>query len=90
MRSWLILLGGLIVWSVHFFGIYGIGEFAPSRGLVLALTALCIAADLGLLHRSRRLPADEPFLRWRRSVAIGGALLSLVAVGWQGLPALVD
>lgn len=89
MRSWLIVLGGLIVWTVHFFGIYAIAEIAPSAGLVIGLTLLCIAADLWLLRGSRALPADDPFARWRRSVASGGSVLSLVAVGWQGLPALM-
>ena len=89
MRSWLILLGGLLVWTVHFFGLYALAEIAPHSGLVLGLTAICIAADLWLLRRSRSLPASEDFSAWRRSVAMGGAALSLVAVGWQGLPALV-
>lgn len=40
MKSWLILLGGFIVWTVHFFGLYLIAEFAPSATLVIALTAL--------------------------------------------------
>jgi hypothetical protein len=89
MRSWLILLGGLLVWTVHFFGLYAIAEIAPHSALVLGLTAVCVAADLWLLRGSRRLPAREAFSAWRRSVATGGALLSLVAVGWQALPALV-
>jgi hypothetical protein len=89
MKSWLILLAGPIVWAVHFFGLYGIGEFAPHVGLVLALTVLCLGAELFLLRRAIGLPAAEPFTRWRRSVAAGGAALSLVAVAWQALPALV-
>ena len=30
MRTWAILLGGLLVWAGHFFALYGIGEFAGS------------------------------------------------------------
>jgi hypothetical protein len=89
MRSWLILLGGPIVWAVHFFGLYGIAEFAPHVGLVLALTVVCVVGELVLLQRAARLPADDSFTRWRRSVAVGGVALSLVAVTWQALPALV-
>ena len=90
MRSWLILLGGLLIWTVHFFGLYAIAEIMPHAGLVLLLSVICIAANLWLLHRTRQMPAGEPFAAWRRSVATGGALLSLVAVCWQALPALVN
>jgi hypothetical protein len=89
MRSWAILLGGPIVWAVHFFGLYGIAEFAPNIALVLALTVICVGAVLFLLQRAVRLPAEDPFTRWRRSVALGGFGLSFVAVIWQALPALV-
>jgi|GEM_PF-6474181 len=27
MRTWLILLAGLLLWTAHFFLLYGIGEF---------------------------------------------------------------
>lgn len=88
MRTWAILLGGLIVWTVHFFGLYAIAEIAPQVGLVLALTAACLLADMLLLLRSRALPKADAFEAWRRSVAIGGAALSLLAVAWQALPVL--
>lgn len=90
MRSWLILLGGLLVWTVHFFGLYAIAEIMPHAGLVLFLSLICVAADLWLLHRGRHMLADTPFITWRRSVAMGGAVLSLIAVCWQALPALVS
>jgi hypothetical protein len=93
MKSWLILLGGPIVWAVHFFGLYGLAEFVSYDGvvlaLVLALTVLCVAADLALLRRAVRLPADDSFAGWRRSVAAGGVALSLLAVIWQALPAAI-
>lgn len=88
MKTWAILLGGLIVWTVHFFGLYAIAEIAPQVSLVLALTAACLLADLWLLLRSRALPKADAFDAWRRSIALGGAALSLLAVGWQALPAL--
>lgn len=92
MKTWLILLGGLLVWTFHFFGLYAIAEFAPSSvstiATVIVLTLLGLAADLWLLQRIRRLPAIDQFSAWRRSVALGGVLLSLVAVCWQSLPAL--
>lgn len=90
MRSWRILLGGLIVWAFHFFGLYAIAEFAPNRVLVGALTVACLAADLWLLLRTRSLRITDDFSAWRRSVALGGAALSVVAVSWQALPALTS
>lgn len=90
MRSWLILLGGLIVWTVHFFGLYAIAEFVPKPALVAALTVACLVADLWLLVRIRALRITDDFSAWRRSVALGAAALSLLAVGWQALPALTS
>jgi len=88
MKTWALLLGGPLVWTVHFFGLYAVAEIAPRVGLVAALTVACLAADLWLLLRVRALPETDAFAAWRRSVAIGGVALSLLAVGWQALPAL--
>lgn len=90
MKSWLILLGGLLVWTVHFFGLYAIAEIAPRAWLVLALTVLCLGTDIWLQLFIRRLPRDDDFAAWRRSVALIGTGLSLLAVCWQALPALVE
>lgn len=89
MKSWLILLGGLLVWTVHFFGLYAVAEIAPRAWLVIALTAVCLAADVWLLLFIRRLTKDDDFTAWRRSVALAGAGLSLLAVCWQALPAML-
>ncbi|MYL99221.1 hypothetical protein GR702_15750 [Novosphingobium sp. FGD1] len=86
MKTWAILLGGLLVWAVHFFGLYAIAEFAPSRMLTVILTVPCLAAEALLLIYALRLDRDEAFTRWRRSVAVGGTGLGLVAVLWQALP----
>lgn len=92
MRSWFLLLGGLLVWTVHFFGLYAIAEVvgatATGRGVVLGLTGLCVAADVLILLRAIRIGVVDGFSRWLRSVAMLGAALSLVAVAWQALPAL--
>ena len=90
MKSWLILLSGFLIWTVHFFGLYGIGEFAPNAGWVIALTLVCIAANLVALYCLLRLRADEHFSVWRRFIARGGVGLSLLAVVWQSLPALAQ
>ena len=92
MRSWLILLGGLLLWALHFFLLYAIGEFggsgATARIAVGLLTLLLLAADLVLLVsilRRRR----TGFSGWRDQVGALGALLAAVAIVWQGLPALL-
>ena len=96
MRTWSFLLSGLVVWAVHFFGLYLFASVWPgtatARGLALLLTALCLAVNAWLLRRAlpalRRNPADD-FDRWAASIATAGLGFSLVAVLWQGLPALL-
>ena len=95
MRAWLFLLGGLIVWTIHFFGIYAVASILLdtllSRALVLLLTMLCLGADAAILIRAlprSRGGAAEP-ARWTMKLAALGAALSAVAVLWQGLPALL-
>lgn len=90
MKSWLLLLGGLLVWTAHFFGVYAIAEIAPRPWLVIILTLICLSANIWLLRIILRLPHDEHFTAWRRSVALGGVMLSLLAVGWQALPAIAS
>ena len=93
MRSWVVLLGGLLVWAAHFFALYGIGEFsgasATSRFAILLLSALALLADGVLAWRLLPLPRADDFARWRAGVALGGVALSALAVVWQALPALI-
>lgn len=97
MRIWTFLLGGLLVWTVHFVGVYTIASIwltsTTSRVLTGALTLLCLAADGWLLRRAL------PRLRASRSdeldlcialVATLGIALSFLSVLWQGLPALLS
>src|SRR3546814_13618413 len=46
MRTWALMLGGLLIWAAHFFALYGIGEFAGSsagaRATVAGLTILAL------------------------------------------------
>lgn len=92
MRPWLYLLGGLCVWAAHFFILYGIASIWPGTrlapALVIGATVLCLVAAAALLLLARRArPADE-LERWMSDVAAVGAAISLVAILWQGLPAL--
>lgn len=96
MRAWLLMLGGLIVWAVHFFALYILasifGTTMTARLGTAVLTLACLAADGAILAAT--LPAlrgDQAadLDRWIRGAGAVGAGLSLVAVAWQGLPALI-
>ena len=92
MRTWLILLGGLLLWTGHFFLLYGIGEFvgetAGPRILVILLTLAFLAAAGLLAARLWRTRPTEAHDRWRRAAGLGMLLLSAIAIVWQGFPAL--
>lgn len=92
MNTWLLLLGGLLAWAVHFFGVYAIAEILgatrPARIATLVLTSLCLAASGWIAWQGMRLTAEDDFARWLRSVAVLGAILSAIAVIWQALPAI--
>jgi hypothetical protein len=92
MRSWLVLLGGLLLWAAHFFTLYAIGEFVHDGGAarlaVGLLTIVLFVADLLLflwIRRRRR----SGFSQWRDQVGMLGAALAAIAIVWQGLPALL-
>lgn len=97
MRSWAILLGGLILWALHFFLVYGIASLLPgttlARVLTIAATLSCLAAAALLMRPAWRRwrSADRDGLsRWMWGVSAGGAALALVAIFFQGLPALLS
>lgn len=96
MPVWLLSLGGLLVWTAHFFGLYLIASIwltSPvARMVALGFTVACLAADGWLLWRTapaRRGADRDAFDHWLLVVAFLGAALSALAVLWQGLPALI-
>lgn len=103
MIRWLYLLAGPSSWLLHFAAVYAVASVADVAGradqpaalwTVAALTAAGLAANGGLLvwgvRRPRFLGAMDPELaRFWQAAGAGGALLSAVAILWQGLPALV-
>ncbi|HEX2542927.1 MAG TPA: hypothetical protein VHM00_17825 [Caldimonas sp.] len=96
MPIWLLSLGGLLVWTVHFFGLYLIASIwltTPTASVVAGVfTVACLGADAWLLWRTapaRRGGAIDPFDQWLLLLAFLGAALSALAVLWQGLPALI-
>ena len=95
MRAWAFMLGGLIVWTIHFFSLYIVASIfltsTITRVLTIAITLACLVADAALLlwagqviHRHEA----DPFKRWRGYLAVLAAAISFIAVLWQGLPAL--
>lgn len=101
MRAWLLMLGGMVVWVVHFGGVYAIASVfdvvsnadAPaSLWLSGALTVVCLLANAALLLlivRLRRRRGDDFVADWVLSLGALNAALSFVAVLWQGLPTIV-
>ncbi len=93
MRAWAWLLGGLIVWTVHFFAIYIVASVflttTTARVLTLLVTLACLVADGWLVAQLRRPAGGDDFNDWLRTLALIGAGISAVAVLWQGLPALI-
>src|SRR3546814_15712950 len=92
MRTWAILLGGLLVWAGHFFALYGIGEFAgesaASRGAVLLITASGLAVDAVLAWRLRPVCSAGEFIRWRARGALGGLALRGPGIVLDATPAV--
>lgn len=96
MRAWAFMLGGMIVWTVHFFALYIVASVfltsTISRVLTGLITLACLAAAALLLVRATRANrggGKDAFARWQAYLAALTAALALVAVVWQGLPAFL-
>jgi hypothetical protein len=96
VRSWALLLGGLIAWAAQFFVLYIVasvlGSTLLARAIAVAVTLAALAADAAILMRAvrrRRESATDRFGRWLASLALLIAGTSAIAIVWQGLPALM-
>lgn len=95
MRAWTLILGGLTVWAAHFFTLYGIASILPGKPLapILALvaTVFFLLLNLALFAAARRLrpSGKDEFRKWVLGFAELASLLSMLAVAWQGFPAVV-
>lgn len=96
MRKWALLLGGLLIWAAHFFLLYAFASIFPgsdtARWLTIAVTLPALAADVTILWLAavswvERRPDELD--RWILEVGATGAALSLIAVVWQALPAIL-
>ena len=96
MRSWLLYLGGLIIWAAHFFAIYVAASVFPgtrtARWLTISLTILALGALLLLIYqisrKGRTHPADGS-ARWLDTLALLGAGFAAIAIIYQTLPAFI-
>lgn len=100
MKVWTWMTGGLLIWAVHFMGVYGIASLADVlataddpfwRAIGLGFSVLCVLAAavlLGLAVRRLRRPADDgrPF---PDQLAALGAGIACVAMVWQALPTVI-
>ncbi len=100
MPRWAWMLGGLIVWTVHFMGVYAIASLAdvvsraddPAwRMIGLGFSAACLLAAVILTvfaARQARRPAD-PAAGFGNQLALLGGGVATVAIVWQALPTLI-
>ena len=99
MKRWGYILGGLIVWTVHFLGVYviaSVGDVAAdadhplSRAAVGVFTLLClIAAGALTVVAGRRWRRGGDEMGFENAIAATGGAISAVSILWQGLPAVV-
>lgn len=93
MKSWLIMMGGLILWALHFFLLYLLAEFGGSGSGVRLAASLLTLAILGaaawlFVAVSRESPGD-PFAWWRQRAAMLGLAFGGVGIVLQFLPVLL-
>ncbi|PQZ84072.1 MULTISPECIES: hypothetical protein [unclassified Brevundimonas] len=96
MRRWVRMTGGLLIWALHFVGIYLISsaadvwsssEAGSARWIGLAFSMACLLAVIALavwLGRGRREGSGEE--AWERRVGLTGALVAGIGVLWQTAP----
>ena len=100
MGRWIWMLGGLVVWTIHFMGVYAIASLAdvvsraddPAwRMTGLGFSAACVLAATAItvaaLRRVRR--TADPATGFGDQLALLGGGLATVAIIWQALPTLI-
>ncbi|WP_312783243.1 hypothetical protein [Brevundimonas sp.] len=96
MRRWLRMTGGLLIWALHFVGVYLISsaadvwsssEAGSARWTGLAFSIGCLLCVIALavwLVRGRREGSRAE--AWERRVGLTGALVAGIGVLWQTAP----
>lgn len=90
--GWRLLLGGMVIWGLHFFALYGIGSIwlssMTARLLTALTTLLCLAGEAWLLLRLRRRAGDR-LDGWMVNLSRAMIALASIAIVWQAMPALL-
>lgn len=94
------MLGGLVLWAVHFSGVYLLASLADIattpdgsvwHGSLAAFSFACLAGTVVLgrsaFARGRRAPDDVS--RFAADLGLSSAGLAAVAIVWQTLPAFL-
>ncbi len=95
MWTWVYILGGLIVWAVQFFTVYGASEIflagLVSRTITGVMTLICLvaAAALAAMGWWGRTAATDQIERWIHTIASMNGGIAFLAIAWQGIPALL-
>jgi len=100
VRRWAWMLGGLIVWTVHFMGVYAIASLADVvsraddaawRMAGLGFSAACLLAALALagLAAGRLRQTGESPIRFGDQLALMSGGVAAVAIVWQALPTVI-
>lgn len=103
MARWAYMLGGLIVWTIHFVGVYAIASLADVvaraddflwRMIGLGFSVICLVATLAIAviairdARGREEGEYETHALIPQLAAMGAAVAAL-AIAWQAMPTLI-
>jgi hypothetical protein len=93
MKSWFIMMGGLVLWAVHFFLLYLLAEFGGSGSGVRLAASLFTLVILGgvawMFVAVRHKTSRDPFARWRRRAAMLALAFGGLGIVFQYLPILL-
>lgn len=95
MRQWRKLLGGLLLWTMHFFAVYFIGSIFPGTKiaafLVVGVSIALIAVTIFLGVRSLRqyLAGTDGLDRWMVGLSSAGYAIAGIAILYQAMPAIL-
>lgn len=93
MKSWFIMMGGLVLWAVHFFLLYLLAEFGGSGlGIRLAaslFTLVILGGVAWMFVAVRQKTPGDPFARWRRRAAMLALAFGGLGIVFQYLPVLL-
>lgn len=88
MRTWLILTGGLLLWTIHFFALWTLSslfEDQPAARIGFAIvTLLCLAGAASLIVVVRRGQRSGAIPPWLAGAGLIGGACGLVSILFQG------